>query len=221
MTPTQLQQWLVAHGQPVVVDGIAGPQTRAAILAAFACRFPEPIADEAIAALAERLGCTVRQLRAVAIVESSGAAFDRHGRPKMLFEQHLFWRATGGRHGVTAFSNPDPGGYGTDSWAKLTAAASVDPAAAFASASWGKFQVLGQHWAILRYSSPLDLAFSTVGGEAGHYELLARYVARFGLLEALRALSPRPDDNRPFARGYNGPGYERFAYHLKLARALA
>ena len=220
MTGAELQQWLVDHGQPVTVDGIPGPQTRGAIIAAFTNTCAPSMAEEEIVALAQRLGCSVKQIKAVAQVESGGAAFDGTGRPKILFERHLFHRLTNGAYSVSPFSNPNGGGYSEDSWAKLALAACKSPKAAFSAASWGKFQVLGLHWLALGYSSAIDMAYSTVSSEAAHYEMLARYIEANGLKDELRALTSDPDDCRPFAKAYNGPSYERFTYHTKLARAM-
>lgn len=220
MTDTELQQWLVAHGQPVTVDGQAGPATRAAIEAAFTNTCAPAVSPADIDGFALRLRCSSRQIRAVAKVESGGGAFDDKGRPKILFERHLFHRYTNGRYSVAAFSNPKGGGYSDCSWKKLTEAACKDAEAAFASVSWGKFQVLGCHWCDLGYPSAIDLAYSTVATEAAHYELLARFIEHNGLAGALRALSTNPDDCRAFAKRYNGPGYEDFSYHTKLAKAM-
>lgn len=221
MTATELQQWLNAHGQTVAVDGVCGPKTRAAIVAAFTNPCAAAVTDDEIATLAKRLGCTTKQLRAVAKVESGGAAYDKQGRPKILFERHLFHRYTGGRFGLSNFNQPKGGGYAEDSWDKLTRAACLDPLSAFASVSWGKFQVLGVHWDVLDYPSSLELAYSTVISEAAHYELLARFIEKNGLKNALCALSTHPADNVAFASRYNGPAFRRFEYDVKLAKAMA
>lgn len=171
-------------------------------------------------ALASRLGCTVKQIQAVASVESAGGGFERSGRPKILFERHIFHRLTSGRHSVTHFSNPKHGGYSEDSWKKLLDACAIDPDAAFASASWGKFQVLGKHWKKLGYISSYAMAWTAAQSEGDHYEMLARYIEVFGLKDELRALSSNPETCRAFASGYNGTAYERNKYHEKLARAM-
>lgn len=220
MTKQKFQEWLGAHGQPVLVDGVFGPKTVAATLAAFTNVCADKVTNEQLDALARRLGCSVKQLRAVATVESGGAGFDGHGRPKILFERHVFHDLTNGCASVCAFSNPKGGGYAEDSWDKLTTAMIVNVDAAFASCSWGKFQVLGRHWNTLGYPSALDMAHSTVSGEGAHYEMLARYIEFNRMLGAIRALSTDPETNRGFARGYNGPAYEKFDYHTKLARAM-
>ena len=221
MNAMEFQRWLSAHGQPVVQDGICGPKTRSAIVAAFTNPCAPSITPSDVIALAKRLDCTVSQLAAVAEVESGGNAYDRDGRPKMLFERHLFHRLTDGRFTPAIFSNPTAGGYNLDSWQKLTLAACREVDAAFAAASWGKFQILGTHWSALGYATPLEMAYSAVTGEAAHYEMLARYVEVFGLKPALARLSADPADNEAFAKLYNGPGFRRFDYHTKLAEALA
>lgn len=217
---TDLQRWLNDHGASLVVDGKCGPATRAAIGQVFTSHNPPPITDSDIAATALRLGCSPKQVRAVSIVESGGKTYDANGRPKMLFERHLFHRLTDGRYSTTDYSNATGGGYSMDSWAKLEAAACKDADAAFASASWGRFQVLGTHWRALEYISPIEMAYTTVTSEAASLTMLARYVKANGLAQALRSLSANPETCRAFARGYNGPGYEKFAYHTKLARAM-
>lgn len=217
MTTLELQKWLNAHGQHVVEDGLCGPATRAAIVAAFTNTDAPAVNDADIAALASRLGCTTKQLRAVAKVESGGSAFDKQGRPKILYERHIFHRLTDGRHSVTPYSNRVRGGYGEDSWAKLAKAACLDVDAAFSSISIGRFQVMGMHWRTLGYPSPLEMAYSAVESEAAHFHMLARFIEANSLKDELAALSTNPETNRAFARAYNGLAYEDFAYHRKLA----
>lgn len=220
MTVEQFQQWLNAKGQSIVVDGQFGPVTRLAMVEAFTNRDAPAITDSQITAFANRLGCTPKQLRAVAKVESAGNAFDGNGRPKILYERHIFNRLTEGAYGLTAYSDPNPGGYSLDSWVKLGLAAAKEVMAALASCSWGKFQVMGYHASSLGYDSPLALAYSCVQSEAAHYDLLARFIEHNGLKEELKKLSANAADCRPFARAYNGPGYEKFSYHSKLAAAM-
>lgn len=218
-----IRELQTAIGTPA--DGQWGPASRTALLAAFTnTRAPASTAAD-MQACALKLGCTVKQLRAVASVESAGGGFDKQGRPKILYERHIFHRLTDGKwtgagQGAVEFSSPVRGGYSDDSWAKLGAACGKDPDAAFSSASWGKFQVMGMHWSRLGYASPYALAHSTVQSEAAHYDLLARFILTFGLVGPLRALSTDPVDCRPFASGYNGSGYRRNRYDEKLAEAM-
>jgi hypothetical protein len=209
------------HAIGVATDGRWGPVSRAALVVRFTNPQAPAITPEQLAAIAADLGCTVRQINAVASVESSGGGFDKTGKPKILFERHLFHRLTGGRYSPAPYSNAAGGGYDEPSWSKLAYAAGRDPDAAFSACSWGKFQVLGTHWSKLGYASAYELAFSTVQSEAAHYELLSRYVRTFGLADELRAVSADPETCRGFAAGYNGPGYRNFKYHTRIAEAFA
>jgi hypothetical protein len=220
MTDSELQQWLNAHGAALVVDGKPGALTREAIIKVFTNTCAAAMTDADIATLAARLGCTPKQIRAVSIVESAGGGFDSKGRPKILFERHLFHRLTDGLYTPAPFSHAIGGGYLEDSWNKLAYAACKDAEAAFGAASWGKFQVLGLHWRALGYPSSIDFAYSAVSGEPAHYEMLARYIEKNNLKGALRALSTNPADCAAFAKGYNGPAFKKFAYDEKLAKAM-
>jgi hypothetical protein len=220
MNATELQQWLNAHGATLVADGQCGPLTREAIRTVFANDCAPAIDDAGIEVIAASLGCSAKQVRAVASVESSGSGYDKAGRPKILFERHKFHQLTDGKYGLSVYSNPQAGGYAFDSWEKLTLAACKDADAAFMATSWGKFQVLGMHWAALGYPSPIDMAYSTVTSEAAHYDMLARYVEHNHLKPALQALSTNPETCRAFAAAYNGAAYRKFNYHVKLAEAM-
>ncbi|MFA6031806.1 MAG: N-acetylmuramidase family protein [Myxococcota bacterium] len=201
-------------------DGRWGPASRAALLAHFSNTNAPAITPPDIVTFAERLGCTVKQVRAVAKVESGAGGFDDLGRPRILFERHYFHRLTEGRWTPATYSNPKGGGYSENSWEKLSQACGRDPDAAFQSASWGRFQVMGAHWRKLGFASPYEFAHSFVQSEANHYWSLVHYIEAFGLVDEMRAISTDPDDCRGFAKGYNGPQYQRFDYHEKLAAAM-
>lgn len=223
-----LQTWINAKGHKpqLVVDGKAGPATRAAFLAIFANRQAPAVTDAEMMAYAARLGGNLKQMRAVAAVESGGAGFLVNGLPKILWERHHFWKRL--QLNLPLISNPKPGGYTldangngvNDSWEKLTDAAMYAPAWAIESCSWGRFQVMGFWWEKLGYPSAIDFAWSMRESEAGHFEALVRYIQFNKLASAFRALSTDPETCRAFAAGYNGAGYRKFDYHTKLARAM-
>lgn len=204
-----------------VPDGQWGPASRAALLAHFTDTTPMLVSTVEMQAVADMLGCTLKQIAAVASVESRGSGFDRYGRPKILYERHIFHRITGGGFSPASFSQQAYGGYGEDSWAKLALAAGKNPDAAFSACSWGRFQVMGMHWRTLGYASAFALAASCIGGEAGHFTLLARFIQANGLTDELRRISSNPADCAPFARAYNGADFKRNNYDTKLARAMA
>jgi len=211
-------------------DGVWGPKSKAALLARFANRSAPALTPPDIAAMAKRLGCSYRQLDAVRTVESAGKGFDADGRPKILFERHKFHRFTAGEFSPAPFSQSAAGGYTVDAdrngindnWDKLSAAIATGAVdAAFMSASWGAFQIMGEWWDELGYASPVDMALGCVASEAAHLEMLGRYIEHFRLKGALAAITSNPVTCRAFAAAYNGPGYRAYRYDEKLAERMA
>ena len=223
-----LQTWLNAKGHKpqLVVDGVGGPATVNAFYDLFGNRNAPAVTDAELSAYAARLGGSLKQIRAVSAVESGGAGYDVSGHPKLLWERHHFWKRL--QLALPLISNPKAGGYTldanrngrNDSWEKLCEAAMYAPMWAIESCSWGKFQVMGFWWEKLGYDSAIDFAWSIRESEAGHYEALIRYIQFNKLTGAFRALSTDPETCRNFAAGYNGSGYRKFNYHVKLASAM-
>lgn len=222
MIASDFQKWLntKSQGSQIVVDGDPGPATRQAIMDSFYNTNANAVTQEQVEKMAGGLGCDYDQLNAVAITESGGSGYDSQGYPKMLFERHKYDKFTSGMYSVCSWSNPSSGGYNESSWDKLCHAACQDTDAAFKSASWGKFQVMGYWFCDLGYASPLEMAYSTVLAEAAHYYLFCGYIRIANLTAALRKVSSDPDDCRDFAYGYNGPGYEEYNYHVKIANNM-
>jgi hypothetical protein len=207
----------------LVIDGIAGPKTLAAI--ATGERSPKHLADADIVKAAATLGVPAACVRAVNEVESSGSGFLSDGRPVILFERHIFWKrleARGIDPAPIAAKNPDilsqtRGGYkgGAAEYMRLASAELIDAGAAYESASWGAFQVMGENWQRLGYSSVDELVSGMENSEADQLDLFVRFVAAdTGLLAALKARKWAA-----FAKGYNGPDFARNLYDAKLAQA--
>lgn len=177
------------------------------------------LSDAAFAAAAAQLNVEVAAIRAVAEVESPGEAFDDQGRPRILFERHYFHRLTGGRFARSDpdLSNPTWGGYGKfrAQYPKLQRAYRLDPDAALQSASWGRFQIMGEHYARLGYASPQHMVQAFSRSEDEHLRAFVRFVQTDSVL--LRALQRR--DWAAFARTYNGKGYRKNAYDEHLRQA--
>lgn len=211
-------------------DGIWGRQSKAALIEEFTNLQANAISRSDLVAASQRLGCSLAQIEAVRVVESAGSGFDRHGRPKILFERHKFHRLTGGRFSPAPFSQSVSGGYTRDadgngiddSWDKLSAAIATGAVdAAFQSCSWGAFQVMGEWWDELGYPIPFAMAWTAVQSEGDHLEMLVRYIEHFGLQDELRSITSDPATCRPFAAAYNGPGYRKYRYDEKIAARMA
>lgn len=184
------------------------------------CREPvRGLSEAAFADAARQLAVEVAAIRAVAEVESPGEAFDEEGRPRILFERHYFHRLTGGRFARQhpELSNPGWGGYGRyrAQYGKLERAFRLDPSAALQSASWGRFQIMGEHYATLGYASPQAMVQALARSEDEHLRAFVRFLKAHPAM--LRALQRK--DWAGFARAYNGKGYKKNAYDAKLKAA--
>lgn len=180
-----------------------------------------------IAGAAHALGCEVAQIMAVVEVETGGkSGFLDDGRPRLLYEPHIFFRRTNGRYGERAPISAKAWGtfpYGTlsEQWRRFLLAAELDRQAAIESCSWGLFQILGQNWQALGYGSAEAFFDAMHEGEAAHLDSFLRFVRANNLTDALRAGNREANSWREFARRYNGPGYASHNYHGRLAAAYA
>lgn len=210
----------------LVADGIAGPKTLAALLGRTDKRL---LAQTDLERAATTLGVPLAAVQAVNEVESKGTGFGGNGRPVVLFERHVFHArlaATRGQAEADSLAleqpsliNAKPGGYagGVAEWQRLTSAQQIEETCALEAASWGLFQIMGYHWQALGYESVQDFVTRMHASEAEQLEAFVRFIqANPALLKALKA-----QKWADFARGYNGPGYARNLYDVKLERAFA
>lgn len=171
---------------------------------------------------AARLACEWEALAAVAQVESGPlGGFGGDGRPVILFERHLFSRKTNSRFDQSnpSVSNRTPGGYPrsqADRWAQLTEAYSLDPEAALQSASYGRFQVLGQNFPNLQMANAHDYVAKLARSEKDQLEAFEGFIRANNLADELQR-----KDWTGFASRYNGPGYAANQYDTKMAEAYA
>jgi hypothetical protein len=215
----------VQRATGIVVDGIAGPKTLAAIAGV---RLTHYLADADLVKAADTLGVPVAAVRAVNEVESRGQGMlAQDGRPVILFERHVFYKQLG-KHGLDAASLAttwpaivclQPGGYvgGAAEYTRLATAMLVHRAAALEACSWGAFQIMGYHWKALGYDSVDDFVDRMKASEAEQLEAFVRFIANDPALHA--ALKGRKWAK--FAELYNGPAFAANHYDAKLAQAFA
>lgn len=193
---------------------------------------------------AATLGCTSVQIRAVWEVESGGGWFtdvrsdilaldgpggflDGPHLPKILFEAHVFDRRTAGRY---RDSHPNLssrvwnrklyiGGQGE--YVRLWKAMQLNRHAALMSASVGGAQIMGFNHRLAGFDTVEAYWEAMKVSEAAHLQAFATFIENRGLVKALKAISNSPEDCIAFARGYNGPGFARNNYHVKIAQAHA
>lgn len=208
---------------------VFGPKSKEA-LRRFLINLKAPaITDDDIKALASEMTVEPATLRGIRRVEAPRGSYDDTGMVTNLYERHVFARNTvpPGRFNKTAPAISGgaygPGGYGSyaGQFDKLASACALDPHAALEACSWGAFQVLGENWEGMEYASPLDMVQRLVASEFAHLDSFARFVRMNSLEDELRACrAGDPASCVPFVSRYNGPGYKRFNYHTKLAKAI-
>lgn len=179
------------------------------------------ISDVAYDKAATALGVDVATIEAVADVETSGDAFDGFGRPRILFERHYFHRLTAGRFDLKhpRVSAESAGGYGKFSaqYGKLEEAYALDADAALRSASWGRFQIMGDNYIAAGFASPQEFVRAMTRSEEAQLQAFVNFVRSRGSM----ATALRDKNWAAFAKVYNGKGYAKNQYDSKLAAAHA
>lgn len=172
--------------------------------------------------IGHRIGVGEDELHAFMEVEAAGSGFDHMGRPKMLFEPHVFYRNLSGakrdaavKAGL-AYSKWKPGAYPSDSYPRLIKAMAIDETAALKSASWGLGQILGENHRAVGYPTVQLMVRDFLDDEEKHLEAIVAFLISKNIAKALKA-----HDWDTVARLYNGAGYKKNAYHTKMATAFA
>lgn len=180
--------------------------------------------------LAAAIGVGEDELHAVIDTETSGSGFDREGRPKMLFEPHVFYRnLTGASRDAAVAQGLAYKAWGTlkypsDSYPRLMKAMLIDETAALKAASWGLGQVLGENHVAAGYATPQAMVTAFMEDEEHHLQAMISFIVANHIDDDLRALASLtrptiPADCVPFVRVYNGSGYATNNYHTKMAAA--
>ena len=169
---------------------------------------------------ANTLRCELACVKAVAEVESSGNGFLASGRPKILFEAHIF---SGRTRGVHDARHPDISSPrwnralykgGEREYERLEKAMTLNRQAALESASWGRFQIMGFNHQSVGFPSVDAFVEAMFESEGRQLDAFVSFLQHGHLDTLLR-------DRRwaDFARKYNGEGYAANQYDVKLAAA--
>jgi len=176
--------------------------------------------DFGFRAAAKDIGCEPAVLRAVIAVEAGASGFDGKGRPKALFEPHIFYRLLSGEKRQSAIdaglAYPKWGSrpYPKDSYPRIIAACRIDEECALQATSWGLPQILGQNHKAAGYRNATEMVGALSVGEDVQLAAMARFIVASKLDVALQR-----KDWVAFAKGYNGPSYATHGYHSRLAKA--
>ncbi len=224
----------------LVVDGIVGLKTWSKLIESeqqLIVFNDKLLSEQDLKDFATQLDLELAAVKAVNEVESSGKGFLVHGRPRILFEGHIFWRELKKR-GV----NPEEfvttrtkdvlysrwtkthykGGAGEYTRLEKAAGMSDDAAfheAAYASASWGAFQIMGFHYEFLGYASVDHFVSEMYEHEREHLKAFGKFIERTNFRNKPLLQWLKEQNWAKFAEGYNGSGYRSNRYDEKLKKA--
>jgi hypothetical protein len=220
----------------LIVDGIVGIKTWSKLYElqpSIVSHNDKFLSEQDLIDFANHYGIELAAIKAVNQVESAGKGFLVSGKPKILFEGHIFWRELETRginpnHLVSGNENvlyPKwtkkyyQGGEGE--YSRLQKAISIiptshNPEAAYAAASWGCFQIMGFHATKLGYSSITEFVQKMNLSEREHLFALGRFLETH-TANLIQLLKERNWDR--FAYYYNGAEYKKNKYDEKLAAA--
>jgi hypothetical protein len=166
-------------------------------------------------------------LKAVQVVETAGrGGFIASGKPTILFEGHIFWKQlrmrkinpmqhTNGNADIL-YPKWDRSKYqgGQYEYARLKRACSINEEAAYSSASWGLFQIMGFNHSQCGIANIHEFVKLMAESEYQQLKLTVAFLKNNNLLSPLRQCNWNH-----FAQAYNGAGYAQNHYAEKLSEA--
>mgnify|MGYP000158759058 CR=1 FL=1 len=178
--------------------------------------------------VAAKYGIEPAVILAIQSVESGGNGFLSDGRPKILFEGHIFWRELKkiGKDPVALQAGNENilyprwvktnYKYNEKEYDRLALAQKIDKSAALKSASWGEFQIMGFNYASTGYSDVESFVESMYRPGVNQLSSLMGFLKTNNLLKHVQGASK---NWAALAKGYNGPSYAKNKYDVKLASA--
>lgn len=176
----------------------------------------EGITQQDLVDAAKDLGIEPEVMMAIARQESHGGGFFKDGQPKILFERHKMYshlKEDGLDAKALAKANPDivnpkQGGYGKSSiqYDKLTRARALDESAALQSASWGRFQIMGENYRDL-YKTPQEMETAMRASEKQQLAFFVAFLRKKGGGKLVQALKDRKWET--VAMYYNGKYWKK------------
>lgn len=184
------------------------------------------LTDDQIITAAKKLNIEPAMIKAFAEVESAGNGFLNDGRPKILFEGHIFYKLLikygfnpmqyeKGNEEVL-YEKWDKSKYfgGEYEYVRLEKAKKINEEIALMSASWGMFQIMGFNYRLCEYVTINDFVLDMYKNEEKHLQAVMLFLKNRGIIDHLmkKAFSF-------IALDYNGPRFYENKYHEKLKTA--
>ena len=226
MTNNKVREFQQRNG--LAVDGIVGRGTWNKLQDENARQITNiRLTEDDFRRCAETLNVEIATIKAVQEVETGGrGGFFALNRPAILFEGHIFWSQLK-KQGISPENlvkgNEDilypkwtkshyKGGMGE--YERLDKAIAINETAAYSSASWGLFQIMGFNYAACGCKSVMEFVEKMRTNEGSQFDLFVVFLKTNGWDKYLRALNWAE-----FARHYNGPQYAQNKYDEKLQKA--
>lgn len=221
-TTEAVKKWQSEHG--LVADGIVGKKTWMKLIEDDLKSGQLTDADYIKAAI--ELDVEVAVLKAIKTVESGGKAM-QNGIPTMLFEGHIFWKQLEARKINPSkyvkgnenilykyWTKKHYTGRNAGEYARLQKAIKINEAAAYESASYGMFQIMGNNYKVCGYNSAKEFYNALCESEDAHFYSFINFIKAKGIVPYMQK-----KDWSGIAYRYNGPSYKKNNYHKKLQDA--
>jgi hypothetical protein len=176
------------------------------------------LSDIQIQALAVKNDYSFRQLKAIILVESGGIGFSEiTGKILIQFEPTWFERKYADWKNHQAGHTWQNNGVDNQAaeWKAFNDAFSINANAAMQATSIGMMQVMGFHYSELGFENVGAMWDYAKESEANQVELAIRFIKRNPKLD--QAL--KNNDWATVAYYYNGSGYKKYNYDIRLQRA--
>lgn len=165
---------------------------------------------------AKLLNVDYKMILAIAKKEDTrGKGFNDDGTPVILFERHKFYKKTNGKYYAENpdICNPRAGGYGkfSEQHPKLARAAKLNRKAALESASWGRFQIMGENWEDLGYKDIQEFVNAMYESEKKQLDAFVRFI-KFKKIDIYMRAKNFPK----IAELYNGSNYKINNYDTEI-----
>lgn len=221
--------------QGLVIDGIVGSKTWSKLIAAqnaltlFNDKF---LSEKDLQEFANTYHLELAAVKAVNEIESLGKGFLIDGRPRILFEGHIFWAELKkrGLNPLDYVSNNTKNVLyekwtkkyykgGKQEYDRLEKAAGMSDLAAvndaaYASASYGAFQIMGFNHALVGFPDVNSFISQMYTHEREHLAAFGKFCESNNIIRHLKS-----KDWASFAKVYNGAAYKLNKYDTRLAAA--
>ncbi len=215
------------------IDGLVGPKTWTiveekvhALKQSSAINTSQFLSESDFDVFAAKYQIEKAAVKAVQEVEAAGRGFSQ-GHIKLLFEGHIFWKELK-KQGVQPstiqagnenilypnYFTPNPY-YKEDQLDRLNKAIIINEEAAFRSASYGLFQIMGFHATDLGFDSAKSMYAYLSQSESNQLDVFGKFAEKNNLLSFIQK-----HYWAGFAKRYNGSAYQTNQYDKKLEKAF-